>query len=135
MSIHLKSGPLQTERRSDGRRGLLRDFAIVVEGKAYTVPEKTITDYSTIPWFGRFLVRWSKVDIAGVIHDWLYQTGCTLSRSRADRVWRIVAMAGEHHANWIQAWIGWASLRVGGWIAWNRYRSGEGGRESESSES
>ena len=135
MSVRRSSGPLQTERRSDGNRALLRDFTVVVEGHAYTVPEKAITDYSTIPWFGRFLVRWSKVDIAGVIHDCLYQTGHALSRSQADRVWRIVAKAGEHRANWIQAWIGWASLRVGGWIAWNRYRSEDGGREAEGSES
>jgi len=74
-----------------------------------------------IPWYGRILVRWSKVDIAGVVHDWYYQTGAT-SRARADEIWRLVAMAGTYHANAIQAWIGWFALRVGGWIAWRRYR-------------
>jgi hypothetical protein len=33
-----------------------------------------------------------------------------------------VAVAGTHHANVIQAWIGWLALRIGGWIAWRRYR-------------
>ena len=92
-----------------------------IEGDPLTIPAGTITDFSSIPWYGRILVRWSKVDIAGVVHDWYYQTGDT-SRARADAIWRLVAMAGTYHANAFQAWVGWLALRVGGWIAWRRYR-------------
>ena len=113
--------PLQTERLANGRRRLLRDLVVEVDGEHHTVPAGTETDFSTIPWFGRMLVHWSKVDIAGVVHDWLYQTGDT-SRRRADVVWRRVALAGDHHANAFQAWAGWAGLRIGGWYAWDRYR-------------
>ncbi len=112
---------MQTERREDGKRRLLRDLIVEIEGDRITIPANTVTDFSSIPWYGRILVRWSKVDIAGVVHDWYYQTGFT-SRAQADAIWRILAMAGTHHANAIQAWIGWLALRVGGWIAWRRYR-------------
>jgi len=113
---------MQTERREDGKRILLRDLNLEIKGELVTIPAGTITDFSSIPWFGRMLVRWSKVDIAGVVHDRYYQTG-TIKRSRADAVWRMVAMAGTHHANAVQAWIGWLALRVGGWIAWRNYRN------------
>jgi len=73
------------------------------------------------PWYGRMLVRCSKVDIAGVVNDWFYQTGAT-SRARADAIWRLVAVAGTHHASAFQTWVGWLALRVGGWLAWRRYR-------------
>ena len=122
LAIRLVSGLLQTERQRDGRRRLLRDLVVDVAGQQITIPAGTLTDFSSIPWFGRILVRWSKVDIAGVIHDWLYQTAF-ISRARADKIWRLVAMAGEHHANAFQAWVGWFALRLGGWITWYRFRN------------
>ena len=116
------SKPLRTERMEDGRRRLLRDLVVDIDGERIRVPRETHTDFSSIPWFGRFLVRWSKVDIAGVVHDWLYQTGST-TRARADTIWRSLAMAGEHRANAFQAWAAWLGLRLGGWIVWDRYRT------------
>ena len=109
--------PLQTERMPDGRRKLLKELILKVEGKEYPIEKGYVTDYSSIPWFGRFVIRWSKVDIAGVIHDWLYEKGSE-SRSGADKIWRIVARSGEHHANWLQAGICWFALRLGAWCAW-----------------
>jgi hypothetical protein len=113
--------PLQTERMTTGQRRLLRDLVVEVERDKITVPAGTVTDFSSIPWFGRILVRWSKVDIAGVVHDWLYQAGTT-SRARADEIWRLVAIAGKHHASAFQAWVGWVALRAGGWLDWYRRR-------------
>lgn len=123
-STRRTSGPLQTERLANGRRRLLRDLEVEIGGEAITVPAGTETDYSSIPWFGRSLVRWSKVDVAGVVHDWLYQSGAA-PRDRADAVWRRVAQAGEHRANAFQAWAGWLGLRLGGWYAWARYREAQ----------
>lgn len=108
---------LQTERQDDGRRVLLRPLTIKVDSETITVPQGTKTDFSTIPWFGRVLVRWSKVDIAGVVHDFLYHTK-PFSRSKADRIWRLCAISGGHRANLFQAWVAWAALRIGGWLAW-----------------
>ncbi len=113
--------PMQTERLEDGRRQLLRDLVVKIDGERISVPAGTITDFSSIPWFGRMFMRWSRVDIAGVVHDWLYQTG-SMSRGRADKIWRLIAIAGKHPANAFQAWLGWLALRFGGWIAWYRHR-------------
>ena len=112
---------MQTERLRNGRRRLLRDLVVEIDNRRITVPKDTETDFSSIPWFGCMLVRWSRVDIAGVVHDWLYLTAM-YSRAQSDRIWRLVAMSGEHHANAFQAWVGWAALRIGGWIAWNHLR-------------
>jgi hypothetical protein len=98
VATRLVGGPLQTERMPDGRRRLLRDLVVEV-----------------------VLVRFSKVDIAGVVHDWLYQTGTT-SRARADEVWRLLAQSGQQRANAFQAFTGWLALRVGGGAAWRRHR-------------
>ena len=112
---------LQTERQCDGRRKLLRDLKVSVYGDVITVPKDFLTDYSTIPWFGSFIVRWSKVDIAGVVHDYLYQSG-KYTRRMSDKIWRLTALAGDHRANIFQAWTCWLFLRLGGWLAWNNYR-------------
>lgn len=72
--------------------------------------------------------HWSRIDLAGVVHDALYAWGAwspggePISRREADRVWRLVARSGEHRATWLSAWRGWAGLRVGGWPTWWRYR-------------
>lgn len=115
------SGPLQTERLPDGRRKLLRDFVYEVDGVRDTVPAGFVTDYSSVPWFGRFLMRWSKVDVAGVAHDWHYYSGKG-TRREADRVWRVIAAHGEGAPGPVRARIGHVVLRVGGWYAWRKHR-------------
>ena len=127
VATRLVGGPLQTERMPDGRRRLLRELVVEVEGERIRVPAGTVTDFSSIPWLGRVLVRFSKVDIAGVVHDWLYQTGVT-SRARADEIWRLLAESGEHRANAFQARTGWLALRAGGGPAWRRYRRRDAAR-------
>ena len=134
---------LQTERQDDGDRKLLRDLPLRIDGVDYIVPTGFRTDYSSIPRLGRWLVRWSKVDIAGVVHDWLYrdhyrnhgfdsvfnlipfvgngQEGYE-ARLAADWVWYLVALSGEHSANPFQATMGWIGLRLGGWYFWNQIR-------------
>ena len=49
----LLSGPLQTERQADGRRLLLRDLVVSAQEEEIAVPEQTVSDFSSIPWFGR----------------------------------------------------------------------------------
>ena len=74
-----------------------------------------VTDYSSIPTKLHGFVRWSRVDIAGVVHDFLYRnTDCP--RIEADAIWREVAQSGEHCASWFQAWVAWVMLcGFGGW--------------------
>jgi len=113
---------LQAERMPDGTRRLLRDLVYRVKGELVNVPADTCTDFSTIPWPGRWLVEWNRVDLAGVIHDYMYQTGVP-DRARADEAWRLVAMNGQHRANAFQAWTGWIVLRLGGRRAWDVWRA------------
>lgn len=122
----LISGALQTERLENGHRKLLRTLTVKINQQYISVPKGTETDYSSIPWFGRMIVRWSKVDIAGVVHDHLYAeakiANQPITRKTADDIWRQIALAGKHHANLFQAWVCWFFLRLGGWYVWNKYR-------------
>jgi len=113
--------PLSTTRQWDGRRALNRNFSLEIDGTLYTVDEGFITDFSSYPFFSRILVRFDRVDVAGVIHDWIYFHGLT-TRSEADHIWRKVAMEGQHGANLFQAWLSWFGLRLGGWVAWNKHK-------------
>jgi hypothetical protein len=128
-----ESGALETRRLSDGTRELLKGLTVhMSEAVAITVPKGFTTDFSSIPWIFRFIVRWSKVDIAGVVHDWLYYTG-EKGQAEADRIWRVIALAGKHRANGLQAWLCWIGLRLGGWWAWCQHRRARERRALESS--
>lgn len=118
---NVEIGTLQTERLPNGKRRLLSDLTVVINDREYIVPQGYETDFSSVPWFGRFIVRWSKIDIAGVVHDYLYDYGDD-SRSSADWVWYQIAISGAHRANLLQAWIFWMSLVLFGWLAWDRSR-------------
>ncbi|MCP3980931.1 MAG: DUF1353 domain-containing protein [bacterium] len=119
----LDGPPLAAERLPNGRRKLSRDLELCVSGEKLTIPEGTKTDFSSIPPFARALVRWSRVDVAGVVHDFLYQTGGR-SRWSADLIWFKVAISGDHRANLLQAGIAWLGLVLGAWWVWYGYRWG-----------
>ncbi len=116
--------PLQVERLPNGRRVLMRDLEVHVNEhrgwKPITVTKGFDTDYSSIPTLLSWGVRWSRVDIAGVVHDWLYRYG-QISRKDADEVWWLVARRGESCANRLQAWLCWLALRGFGVSTWNKY--------------
>ena len=124
-------GPLRTERLSSGRRKLIRNLVVELEvGTTITVPDGFETDFSSIPRFARSFFDWTRVDIAGVVHDFLYWCPQEdIGRKGADAIWREIAGAGERHANWFQRWLGWTGLRVGGWRAFrNARKAREAGR-------
>lgn len=117
--------PLAVERLDNGKRRLLRELAVELrDGSVLRVPKGFITDYSSFPWFSRWIVRWSKVDIAGVIHDFLYQRN-GITREMADAIWKEVAESGKKSANKVQSTLSWVGLRLGGWWRWNKYRRNE----------
>ena len=117
-------GPLQTERLPNGDRKLLRNLVVKLDdGVTYTVPAGSITDFSSIPWLARPFIRWSRVDIAGVVHDYLYWCQqADISRRRADEVWRELAGAGQHSLDPIRTWLAWAGLVAGGWCTYSKAR-------------
>lgn len=110
-----------TKDDKTGLRILDRDFKIIVDDEMITIPKGFDTDYSSYPFFSRMIVRFDRVDVAGVVHDWLYRRQ-GVSRREADRIWRLIAMHGDKSANLFQGWISWAGLRVGGWIAWKSHK-------------
>ena len=115
-------GPLQTERLPDGRRVLLRNLVVRLDdGTRITISAGFETDFSSLPWGTRWAIHWRRVDVAGVVHDFLYWCPQpTVSRRRADDIWREIAAVGQRHAMPHQAWGGWLALRVFGWKAYNR---------------
>ena len=120
----VQSGRLQTERLSDGRRVLLRDLKVSLPGYPQVcVPKGFITDFSSIPFFFRPFLQWSRVDIAGVVHDYLYWCPQTnIGRIRADCIWFTVAGRGGHCATCLQRGLGWIGLLLGGWYSWGAAR-------------
>lgn len=122
---------LRVERQPSGDRKLMAPLKVIglqtrlsreVKAKGGEVVQGTVfvdtgfvTDYSSIPEKLHGFVRWSKVDIAGVVHDFLYRkTDCP--RIEADAIWRELAQSGEHCAGRFKAWVCWVMLcGFGGW--------------------
>lgn len=113
------SDPLQVER-ADGRRARKLSRNLVVKGLTdklsdrITVKSGFPTNYSSIPAPCRPIVHWSKVDIAGVVHDHLYKEQ-NLTRADDDHIWWQLARAGKWRADPIQACLCWLALRGFGW--------------------
>ena len=117
--------PLQVVRDCDGRRLLVRDLTVNVKGtviERVTDKEKIViregfkTDYSSIPTMFQWIVHWSKVDLAGVVHDWLYREGRKAlgekyTRRQADTMWRMMSLSGERRASWMQSVVCWLAIR------------------------
>ena len=112
-------GPLQVERRPDGRRRLLRCLKVDVSpmrdaSEVQTVPCDFVMDYSSLPRGTRWAIHWVRVDVAGVLHDWLYRDP-DFPRLRADWIWYRVARAGAQRVNVIQGIGGFVALALFGW--------------------
>ena len=115
-------GPLRVERLCDGRRMLLRPLRYEVDGLTITVPTGFKTDFSSDPIS---LLDWSKVDVAGVVHDFLYQNPWIVkSRRRQDRIWRKIARSGKWRAGPLSAWVGYLGIRLFGWLFRKREKKG-----------
>ena len=81
-----------------------------VSAGAISVDADFDTDLSSVPTPLQWVVRWSRVDVAGVVHDFLYRdTDC--ARSVADDVWWELARSGDVGVGRCRAWLCWALLR------------------------
>ena len=126
--VQSRPGALQAEKSADGRRRLLREIRVDVSrnvdgSRIVVVPACFVTDYSSLPWGTRWFMHWSRVDVAGVVHDYLYRCGEEVpgyTKAQADRFWRRVALSGDRRALWHQAWLGWLVLRLFGWCSFRR---------------
>lgn len=92
-------------------------------GGAIIVPKDFVTDLASIPQF-----LWSVIsplgpyDAGAVLHDWLYQVG-KVNRGQADGVFREAMKVCN--VNEAQEMILYRGVRLGGWLAWRRYRQME----------
>jgi hypothetical protein len=114
--------PLKTERLDNGKgtRKLLSDIVVAVSTPDFdgiiVVPKGFETDFSSLPWFVRGSVNWVKVDMAGVIHDWLYTKGCPINIKRIvkDEIWMLASYTGSPSVSKYVAKIMYYGLRAGG---------------------
>lgn len=111
-------GVLMARRTKGGRRVLFENLKFIIDEKVYTIPAGFTTDYSSVPTALSWFVDWRKVDLAGVVHDYLY-TNKILSRKNADKAWRQIASQGKYHVNRVQGGLGYLALRAFGWIYWS----------------
>lgn len=88
------------------------------------------TDYSS--WKGRWPgPDYSRIDIAGTVHDAIWRTGHLGHGLEAPRVgfvegnvwWHRIATVGTKLTRCNPAWaaIGYTGLMLGGWVSWIRY--------------
>ena len=68
------------------------------------------TDLSSVPTPLQWVVRWSQVDVAGVVHDFLYRD-TNIPRAVADDVWWELARSGAVGVGRCRAWLCWVVLR------------------------
>ena len=94
------------------------------------VPETFITDFYSVPECLAGLV-FKVTECPAVLHDWLYQqgraNGKVISRAVADAL-LLEAMVDCGFSLWRRQTI-YNGVRIGGWVAWNNYRSAEEPRE------
>lgn len=105
-------------RRTTSRRNFKR-----LVGKLITVPAGFKTDLASIPrplW--AVLPPVGAYDAAAVVHDYLYQHN-GVSRADADAV--LLEAMRILGVRWTQRAAIYAGVRLGGWVAWRKYRRRE----------
>lgn len=121
MQVQRISEPLKVQRLADGRRKLVQqlsyELVYKVNGERRSeivdVPAGFQTDFSSDP-IG--LLDWSKVDMAGVVHDFLYRESTGRSRWREDVIWFKIATAGKWGSSRLTAGLGFLGIRLFGWL-------------------
>ena len=94
---------------------LLREFHVLVDGVAYTVPAGFPTDLASIPRRLRCIVSIDRGVEAAVVHDWLYNQRLG-TREEADLVFKKILEATEGAAT---VALMYNSVRVFGGGPWS----------------
>lgn len=109
-------------------------------GLSIIVPTQFETDFASIPWFARWLIKtWGRHTNPAIIHDYLYRGGKVnfksdfgkpvkvpkdllfpMSRKNADQI-MLEAMEVMNVRKWRRLVI-YYGLRIGGGFAWRRLR-------------
>jgi hypothetical protein len=124
----------------NGNLELLKDWKAEYNGWTFTAQKGFISDGNSVPWLFRGIVpKFGRNTIAGIVHDWLYKAGWVevyglvadpnlqsrkymhnITRRQAD-IARLdfCRWCGDW---WVSAYVSYIGLRLGGWMAWKRYR-------------
>jgi hypothetical protein len=102
---------------------LLSPFRIKIgECQVIEIPVGFITDFASIPvpWRNIISPTHAKLSRPAVLHDFSYAVGFRDSRLICDSLlWQGMVTEGAHP---IMREVVYAGVRIGGWVAWNRYR-------------
>ena len=123
--------PLYVDLPDGRRRKLVRDVPVSFDCPDHpllvvtlTIRAGFVTDGASVPrglW--NVLPPFGRYSQAALLHDWLYYSG-EYTRAAADRLF-LDAMRSCGVPLW-KRWVMYSGVRMGGWVAWNRYRSGQG---------
>lgn len=116
-------------RPEESRYEVCTSLSFIMFDKQFTVPVGFLTDGASIPRFA-WISTGTPFDPrhirAAIFHDYLYQVD-GVTRLEADALFRaILVKDGVSHYQAVKMY--WA-LRVGGWVAWRRYRKRQGGND------
>lgn len=113
--------PLRLEATRPGHWVLLSDLIWHADSERIVVPAGTSTDLASIPRpFRGILNQNGNSRRPAVLHDHLYVTR-SVPRSEADAIFRRALAAEGIGAG--GRFIYWASVRMGGWVAWRKKRA------------
>jgi len=126
MKIQIHS-TLKYEDTGDGRCvRIARPFFVSVDDRLICVESRFVSDLASVPrLFRGVFPRFGPWNAAAVVHDWLYREGKigdeAITRVEADKIF-LAMMRDNPEVGW-RAWPMYAGVRLGGWIAWRRYRN------------
>jgi hypothetical protein len=93
------------------------------EGEEIAVPEGTVSDGASTPRiFWRALPPFGPYWRPALMHDYLYQSGL-FCQAKCDSLFHEAML--DCHVNRFKAWVIYAGVRMGGWIAYRNYRKKE----------
>lgn len=119
----IHSGELKFRLVSPDQVEILEDMSVEVIGRMWTINAGDTGDLSSYPFIAMALYSPFEGALSGVWHDARYELqDCT--RKEADEGWYELAIAGHDENTRMPKWkakLGYAGLRAGGWVAWNRY--------------
>ena len=88
------------------------------------IPSGFYTDFASVPRiFWRILPPWDRYTPAAIVHDYRYYTN-GLTRKQADA--EFYRNARDLSTPLWQAVMLYLGVRIGGWVAWNKYRRDRG---------
>ena len=127
------SGLAKVQDEEDGIHATLLEALSYTtqDGWRIEVPVGFVTDYASIPRALAWLIPLrGKYNRPAIVHDYLYQRapldevrGTRCTQARADHILREACENVDDR--FTQRWAIYLGLRLGGWVAWRRYRRAE----------